>query len=133
MLLNAAPVDYQRNLALYGASLMAVPPTEVITPPKREVDEPDAMRPKTRQPPVYEKRHGPRTQTHPVAAIWHPPAPQAASPVHTQALPDIAGAISMQAHSNDAGAHHLDIPARHVVSLYQPHAEPPQVSVELSA
>ena len=33
MLLNAAPVDYQRNLALYGASLMAVPPTEVITPP----------------------------------------------------------------------------------------------------
>lgn len=134
MMLNVAPVDYERNLALYGISSMAVLPHQDTTPPKREVDEPDAIMPKLRQPPAYENRHRHQPQTHPVAASWRqPPKPQSADTVHQSPLPDLRGVFGMQEKLAEQTPLQLGVLPRQAAVIYGPHPEPPPVNFQFTA
>ncbi|MHA1598283.1 MAG: hypothetical protein ACTSV1_06135 [Alphaproteobacteria bacterium] len=133
MLLAVAPVDYQRNLALYGVSAMFVPPLDLVTPPKRDVDEPDALAPKLREPPTYENRYKSGPDTHPVVESWRKPRPQRGLATHQQEPPDLRGAARLQEDLSAATPLQVGILPQQVAGLYRPQPAPPAVSFEFTA
>lgn len=127
MMMIISPVDYERNLALYGASLMVVPPLADTTPPKREVDEPDAVAPKLRQLPVYENKNRQEPQTHPISARWQKPQSQPAGGVSQQPLSDLQGVFSLQEQLGEQTPLQLGVLPQQAAVVYVPRPEPPPV------
>jgi len=133
MVVNIAPVDYERYLALTGIASVAVPPFGDATPPKREVDEPDAISEKFRQPPVYENKRRREPETHPISTRWRKSQPPADNAVHQQPPPDLRGVFRLQEELGEQTPLQLGVLPERAAVVYGPHPEPPTVNIELTA